>query len=502
MSGPWERYRRDETEQTAGPWSRYQQAAQTPPRAGAASEAVSGFNEGVARTLGTPVDLVDMAVGAGMAGINRLAGTNFQRHPEPFLGSRHLSGLMEDGGMIRPPSDDKGDQFIRRVGEEVGATLVPGLGVAGRASRPAQSAAGTLALGATAGVGGATANQLFPENDTADLVGTMVGGIAPYSMIGGARRAGARRAAEEAVPTTEQLRARSSTLYEEGADTGRTASQLETQAMSRSMRDVAVTEGLIDPTGAVDQTLPRISRVLDVMERYGEGEMTARQALSVRRTLQRAAQSTDPAESRIGTLMLREFDQHADRLVPQFEEARQLWSRASRAGQLETLGDVADSNTSQFTQSGAENALRSQYRTLDRSIARGRERGFSPGEVDAIKRVSRGTVAGNVARDVGRFAPHGPVSAAASVGLPAIAGTSIGGPLGGIAAAMGSAALTQGARSVATNMTKRNAQLAELLVRNGMPVERVQRLRPDEWTALHAMFGAQFGLATGQEAEQ
>lgn len=121
--------------------------------------------------------------------------------------------------------------------------------------------------------------------------------------------------------------------------------------------------------------------------------------------------------------------------------------------------------------SGKENATRTEYRQLDRAITKGQEAGWTPDEIAAIQAVSRGTPAQNVARNIGRMAPTGPVSFAATTGVPFMAGNAMGGPYAGALMAAGAAGTGYAGRAAANIMQNKNVQLAELLTRNGGPLK-------------------------------
>src|SRR5699024_3651853 len=171
------------------------------------------------------------------------------------------------------------------------------------------------------------------------------------------------------------------------------------------------------------------------LDEYAGQEMTGRQMQSIRRLLSNAAGSPDRAESRIGTMMIRAFDDFTAPLAPELAEARKLYAASMRGRQLETLREVAENRASQYSQSGLENALRAEYRKLSNRISRGQERGCTPEQVEAINRVGRGTAPANIARMGGKLAPTGVVSAGFSGGVPFMIGNAIGGPAVGAAAA-------------------------------------------------------------------
>lgn len=203
------------------------------------------------------------------------------------------------------------------------------------------------------------------------------------------------------------------------------------------------------------------------MRDYAGYDMNPTQMQVIRETLADAAFGTDGKEGRIAKKMLSAFDDFVSPLAPELAEARKVSSRYLKAGTLERARELAGARAGQFTGSGFENALRTEYRNLDRRIIKGQEQRWSPEQIQAIQNVSRGTPMQNTARNIGKLAPTGVVSAGLGSGVPFMIGNAVGGPAVGAA----SAAATMGAgfagREAATRMGLRNAEVAELLARSG-----------------------------------
>lgn len=143
--------------------------------------------------------------------------------------------------------------------------------------------------------------------------------------------------------------------------------------------------------------------------------------------------------------------------IDALSHAREMWSRASQASLIQSQIDKAGIKAAGYSQSGMENALRAQFKQLalnDRAMAR-----LSPEVQQAVKDVAKGSPMGNVLRAVGKYAPHGPVSTAAGLGV----GAMLGGPMGAAEGGMASLAVPmagEAARAGATAMTKSAAQRA------------------------------------------
>lgn len=158
-----------------------------------------GFNRGLAKGAGAMVDLV-------AAGMNLLSDVDIQN---PVGGSQHLEGLMRKGGLVPGEGEALPIPALGRVTEEIGAAAVP-FGVAGTVARtgatggrfgapileafrqsPRLNAAGELSAATGAGMGAAIAQEIAPENDTAELVGQLVGGfVHPVALAADGARAG------------------------------------------------------------------------------------------------------------------------------------------------------------------------------------------------------------------------------------------------------------------------------------------------------------------------
>lgn len=460
MAGPWEKY---QMQGAAKPWERFQPPSE-PYSESYYAQGTSGLNEGLANMLGAPVDLVNAALGLGMKGVNAVAGTDFQPSERPFLGADQIKDWM--GGAIQPPSDDPSKQFLRRTAQSVGSATIPMLGTAGKVAAPVKYAAQTLFPAATGGAAAATANQVFPGSVLAEAAAELAGGFGSAGILSKARQGAADKAARGGVLTRPQIKENARAQYREAETNGVTATRLQTHKLYGDMRKIAEAEGLVSPTGRISEAYPKAREALRMLEDYSKGTMTVPQMQAVRKTLGDAAKSADGSEGRIASMMLERFDSFTSPLAPQLEKGNALWHTASKAKKLEQLKELAGSRAGQFTGSGFENALRTEYRGLERRIIKEQEKGWTDAEKKAITKVAQGTPGSNAARAVGRFAPTGPVSYAATAGLPFMAGNAVGGPMMGILSSLGAGAAAFGGRGIATRQGLLAADEAETLVRN------------------------------------
>ncbi len=219
----------------------------------------------------------------------------------------------------------------------------------------------------------------------------------------------------------------------------------------------------IDPTLHPDSTAA-LKRITEAT-----GEQSLNQLETLRRIASDAEDSIKPADRRLAAKITDQLDEYIDNLTegdvvagnPEktkaLKEARDLYSRKKKADELDRLVERAELSAPNFSASGMENALRTEFRALAKNERRMRR--FTKEEQEAIKRVAKGGAMENALRMLGKLAPTGVVSGALSSG----AGFLTGGPIGAVAVPVAGAA----ARYGATRMTLRNAALANELVRRG-----------------------------------
>lgn len=449
------------------------QAASIAPQGGYSdsllAQGMSGVNQGIANTLGAPVDLANLAFKAGASGINALTNSNIQTSDRPFLGSGMIGDWMRQAGSINAPSKDPTNRFVRRVGESVGGAVVPVGATAGSASAIARALIPSL----TGGIGAAAAQQLAPNNPYAEVAAELLGGgVGSFGVAKQAQRA-AQRGIESAIPDTQQLRQQAGDLYKQAEQNGIKATPAQTQDFADQLRDFAGNEGLLDAQGNVlAAAYPKAGQALKMVDSYAGGDMTVPQMQTVRKVLGDARQSTDAGEGRIAGMMLRQFDDFTAPLAPELSQARATAARYLQTEELEKARQLAESRAGQFSQSGMENSLRTQYRGLERGVINGTEH-FNPAVVAQISDVAQGTPTRNAVRLLGKFAPKGPVSALGGAGLGTMVGTAVGSPVvGGVAGALLSGG-GMAAANAAEKMTSRSAQIAELMARNGGAIDQV-----------------------------
>jgi hypothetical protein len=423
--------------------------------------------------VGDEVGAAGAATGAALksAGRSVLSGEmpSFQGMKDA-AGERYTSRLGEIRSGLK---DYAAENPVAATAAEVAGGLTTGAALGNLGMRGASTVAGMAGRGALAGGGygagygfgggeGGLANRV-DEAVEGGAIGAATGGV-----LGAAGGALASRAARKAVPSTEALRQQADDLY-------RTADQAGLVIKAPSFGQFADDLAVIAKDAGIDPTIhPKataaIKRVLDAKGTTP----TLKEMDLLRRVAGAAAKSNEADERRIASLIIDKVDDYLGGLQQTdvvsgnaqiaskaLTDARGLWSRMRKGEVIENLIDRANISASNFSGSGKENALRAEFRALAKNAKA--MRGFSPAERDAIRKVAMGGPVENVLRMVGKFAPTGVVSSALSGGV----GYGVGGPVGAVALP----AAGYAARSGATAMTSRNAQLAAELARAGGAIQ-------------------------------
>lgn len=403
---------------------------------GIREQSLSGFNEGLASIAGTPVDLITGAVNGGAGLLNQIAGTEFGAIERPFFGSEHLRDAMSPT-IAEDEPQGAAQRYARSIGREAGASSLPMMGAA-RLGAPltAGSAAMQGASIVGSGAGSQAARDVFPGNPYAEIAGQLVGGILPVGASYALRKGPAK------PPTVQELDAQAKALYERGR-TRVGADPKGVADLRQSMLDELRKNARVTPTGRVLAD-GNVKTFMNVLDDFDQAPMSAEQMQSVRTVLKDAAASADAGERRLGTAMLKKYDDWAAGYVPEYKEANAIYSRVKKSEDVQARIDKAERRAnSTGTGGNAVNTSRQNIRQiLDNPKAR---RGYTPAEVEQMEKIVRGSTAGNMMRLGGRLSPT-------SGALPLIANvmSTSNDPYIGTAAMLATQAMKTGAEAISS----------------------------------------------------
>ena len=154
--------------------------------------AIAGTNEGIAKTLGYPADVVGGLVNQAAYGANKLAGRKvLADDTQPFGGSESIKHAMTKVGVEDPASVEANspiERIARGAGEGAGS-MVTGAGMVSGAkggfsvlkSVFGNPTPATAAVGASSGAAAEGAGELAPDGykTGARMAGGLVGGVVP-----------------------------------------------------------------------------------------------------------------------------------------------------------------------------------------------------------------------------------------------------------------------------------------------------------------------------------
>lgn len=372
------------------------------------AQGLSGVNEGLANLAGAPVDLTAAAMNAGIDTLNNNVGTSIPRIEDPVGGSKMFKDYLAP--TIKPETSDPGKQFVRRVGEEVGAALVPGMGIAGKVEKPLAALGNTLASAVGSGAGAAIAEQVAPDNAIAEFAGQLIGGLGP-GLVGASLR---KALANKTGPSALELQSLKNDAYKATETLGVKYSPKSYQRM------------VLDVDGAVKADNISVTRhpkaasfVEDMKTRFKEG-MTLTEIDQLRQEVRRdLLRNSDEAEQHFGKLIVRKIDDFIAKAGPgdvvagdaktaseAIVAARELNTRFRKTELLEDALYRADLKTASTGSGGnINNNLRSEIRRI--LLDEGDRRAFSAAEISAMEKLVKPGVGEELLRRVGKLSPEG-----------------------------------------------------------------------------------------------
>lgn len=439
-------------------------------------QAGSGVNEGMASALGAPVDAMTWLLNKGIGGVNAVAGTEIGAIKNPVGGSESIRGALAPFISDTQPQG-VGQRYARRIGQEVGygvpaaiaSTAIPAIGPAARANFPAYMAANT-ASDVGAGIGGQTAREIAPNNDLLDMAMSLGGGIGTAAGISAATRS------RPPAPTLDDVEARARDAYARAEGSGVQLTDEGRQGIVDRLGTVTAENRATNPN-----LYPRTNEVLGDVSR--RPPMSLWDAEELRRQIGNDIAS-DPAEARVGVALKRELDDYLRTIQPNevrggdamdavadLAEGRAASHTARKAREVMQAEARGESRASTTGTGG--NVLNAQSQNVRRIydnetdlLKKGSRSGYTPDEIEAMRRVVFPSAAERIGRTLGRLSPTtgGLMAAANTAGATAAL---MGNPIGLFSMASGAVgAVAQGAAEMAKK--RKIAELLDTILRGGV----------------------------------
>ena len=445
------------------------------PQTNGLEQTMSGVNEGIAGFLGTPVDLATSALNLGAQGINAVAGTDIQPIQDPVGGSGTFRNLLSPTISETPPQDMT-QRYLRRGGQAVGFGIPAAMTGAAfsptaLANMPAYMGAST-AGDVTSAIAGQTSREIAPNNDTADFIASLLGGV------GGSALASRMTPKLEAVPSLDGLKVKA---HDKWSAVHSSDAQLTPQAMADLEARLGSTLGKTRATNPL--LFPRANATLADLKDAPNPALSGIDEM--RRVIGRnVAGNAD--EAQVGVAMKREIDDYLNGLKPADvtgaspeQAVDDLFTARKTSHQVKKAETVLNKEMRGETRAvttgsgGNEvNATRQNIRALfdkerDPTLS-GKKQGYTPDEMAAMKKVVMGTKGSNIARALGKLSPQsgalgmwGGIGGGAGLGAGAMSGSFL--PM--------VAALPAGigmiTKPLAEGLTKSHIEDLMLAIRNG-----------------------------------
>lgn len=292
----------------------------------------------------------------------------------------------------------------------------------------------------------------------------------------------------EAAPTPEQLRKASKEIYDSVSEAGIVLSPQSVKGFVKNTTDEALDVGLDLPPAGRSLT-PESRTVIDRLQALPDNasvddlEKLRRSAQNAASVASRAGNNADAAvngsivdniDDYLSSISSKDFI--SDGVAPEnvgkeLATARKLYGKARKS---ELLDEAMENARTQA--SGVENGIRRQF---DRIIKNKKQsRFFTKDELEAMRSVVEGTKGSNFFRKLSRLGfgkgqQHNVLTGSLSSAAGAASLSTMLGPYG---AAIGAVLLPTAGRisaSLAENLTRKNAQLANRIIRAGTDADKI-----------------------------
>lgn len=415
-----------------------------------------------------------------------------------FSPSGEVSKALANIGLPEPTST--GERVIEAVGGGLAGvgTQLPALG---RLATTATTEAGRSLAGRMAQAPVAQTVVAAPAAGTAQYVGETTEnpllGMAAGMAVGAT--AGLRPRQVEQALSAEQLRARADIAYRNAEKAGVVVSPESLKAKTPKFESVLKEEGY-------DAGLhPQLSAVLNRLQIEVETPKTLKEIDTLRRIVRSPTKTFDnPDQQRIAYRLLDEFDDYVNNLsakdlaveggkvktaTRELTKARNFYNRSKKSDEIADIFERAEIRAgANFTQSGLENSLRQELKSL--ALNKKRLGMFSDAEQNAIKAAAKGGSIQNVLRNIGKYAATSPIPTGVGGGL----GAGIGAMLGGVPGAVIGGALVPtiggAARAGATRMGLNRLEEIQKMVSLGRMPEIQSRTRLVPVTGLRGLLAS------------
>ena len=341
------------------------------------------------------------------------------------------SAATSAAGALNPFSEERHAAYARQAAApSFGAGMVEGikqLGTTGSGLADIPAIAGAPITGAARSLIGHPYSAMtgIPYEEAKSDIDTALMGLAPGR---GGFKSPAPVAKAPPIPSTEELFEAGHQGYQNAKGYGVEIHKAPVENLANTILSDLHNDGFRPLPGNAQRTFS----ALDELKNVDGQHVTVSDVDAVRRVLNRAgANPLEGSEREASRRAISAIDDYmatldpkdvavnphfANRVSDELDNARANWAAGKRSELIEGKAERADLNAA-GSGSGANinNAIRQQIKQILTNPKQ--QRGFSPDELDQMRRIVKGTWTGNVTRLIGKLAPHGIVSGGISGGL-------------------------------------------------------------------------------------
>lgn len=379
-------------------------------------QGMSGINEGIAGFLGTPVDLLTTGINAATGGVNKVAGTDIPPIEDPVGGSDSFRRALGFSISDTEPQT-VGQRYVRRIGQEVGygapltmATMGAGPLSQAAMQAPKAFAGANVAADVGAGVAGQTAREIAPDNATLDFFASLIGGTGSALGVDRAMRS------RPQVQTRAELQKTTDDLYDQVRDSGADLTPQAQEAFNDRLRSRFAEEG------GDALAYPKANSQLNVI---GNNPRQSVYGVEQARRRLRDKVARSPDEAAIGRDLVDETEAYLRSLTPgdvasnsvnpqdvveTLEKARRSAHQGIKADEItDALNRAGSSAETAGTGGNILNRQSQEIRKIyDKEVSLRKPQasgGYTPDEIEAMRRIVFPGKSERLLQRVGRFAP-------------------------------------------------------------------------------------------------
>lgn len=295
-------------------------------------------------------------------------------------------------------------------------------------------------------------------------------------------------ATKTVAPTAEELAATAGRQFDAARASGVEVPAYEIAALATEVGQT------LRKSGARQATTPKTLGLLGELEKVPEGAIADVGDLhGIRQALGDIAASPDKSERRAAKIVINSLDRYLQGVSPELKTAIGNYAAAQRSGTVTgRLLQAEDATAAANSGMNLGNTIRQKFKSILADPAK--QRGFNEEEIDAMRKIVRGSYTGDALRIAGNILGGGG-------GLGSLAAAAAGAHAEGLAGAIGFPAVGMGVRQLGNALTVRKVNALDEMIRARSPLgadmaaQQAEREAAKRWA--HAYINSQANPTPG-----